>query len=50
MLFISPKKLFSLRYLIFFLDFFGNVRKRFDKKVKVYLKIYVVIYWEKQLQ
>ena len=39
--FISPLKLFSFwRHLDFFLDFFGQVEKRFDKKAKIIFKIY----------
>ena len=37
------KALFILRYLNFCLDFFGQVGKRHDWKIKVSLKIYEVI-------
>ena len=34
-----------LQYLEFYVDFFGHVGERFDKKVKVNFKIYDVTTW-----
>ena len=47
MLFISPQKLFIfLRYFNFCTDFLAYVAKRIEKKAKVNLKTYDVIFWK----
>ena len=43
---VSSENLFSvLTYLQFYLDFFGYIRKRLDKKAKVNFQIYDVTNW-----
>ena len=48
MLFVSPYKLSSFfRYLNFYLDFFGHIGKRLNKKAQVNFKVHdVIYYWE----
>ena len=45
--YFTLKLFFFLIYVNFYPGFFGHERKRFNKESKFNLKIYVVIYWEK---
>ena len=44
--YVTLKAHLVLQMFKFLSEFFGNVRIRLDKKVKVNFKIYDVIYWE----
>ena len=39
-------RLLFLRYLNYFANFWGHVKKRLDKKAKVNIKIYDITDWE----